>query len=158
MESFEVLKESTYQLGGFKVVKKSSSIETISHLNHVIHFIDLTYINVGIFYHGWVDSRTNDQMKEILTGHFYEIYKKYRCANMLMDCTKMKGSFSGINQWYATVFMPEISRKGLKNHALVNPVEQFAQLSVKDWTRKVIGINNQNFDTLSDALNWLALT
>jgi hypothetical protein len=156
MKRIEIIKDKD-QTGGFKVIKRQYYIETMNHLNQLIHYIDLSYTKADILYHGWVGYRTNDQMKEILTGHFRDIFDDYRCKNMLTDYTKSKGNFKYINDWYTQKLMPEFISLGLKNNANIFPAENYAQLAVKDWNNKVKGIKNMTFDSLSDALTWLAL-
>jgi hypothetical protein len=69
----------------------------------------------------------------------------------------MSGSFSDINNWYAMTYMPKLMNLGLKNIAVVLPDNIFAQLAVKDWTKKLRGFNVTNFASLGEALSWLAL-
>jgi hypothetical protein len=156
MRHQEVIKERL-ELGGYKVIRRQSIIETLNNLNQVIHFIDLSYTQADIFYHGWVGYRTNDQMKDILTGHFKDIFKEHPTINMLTDCSKMKGSFMDLNNWYVKNFIPELTTLGLKNNANIFPTETSAQIAVKDWNDKVQGINNMTFFSLNEALSWLAL-
>ena len=156
MEQIEVIREHK-QLGGFKTIRKRSYIETYNNLNQLIHYIDLTYVKAGIFFHGWVGFRSNDQMKEILQGHFLEIFTESNCDKILMDCSKMKGSFIDINTWYAEAFMPNLVNLGLKHHAIVKPNDNFAQLAFRDWSNKINGFKNNSFATLGEAINWLSL-
>ena len=86
-----------------------------------------------------------------------DAYKVYSCSNMLLDASRMSGSFSEINEWMASTYMPKLREIGLKNNAVVLPQDIFAQLAIKDWLKKVPGLNSASFVSLSEALNWLAL-
>jgi hypothetical protein len=156
MERSEVIKEKA-QLGGYKVIKRQYYIETVNNLNQLIHFIDLSYVKANIFYHGWIGFRTNEQMKEILNGHFRDIFEEFNCKSLLTDCSKMKGSFVDLNKWYIDTFIPDLENLGLKNSATISPSDTFAQLAVKEWSDKIKGIKHMTFNSLSDTLNWLAL-
>jgi hypothetical protein len=156
MEPFKVIKESQLQ-GGYKVIKKQNYIETINKLNQLIHYIDLSYIQAGIIYQGWIGFRTPLQMKEILSGHFLEIFKTYKCKYLLTDCSRMKGNFTEINDWYAGTFMEELIQSGLLANVTIYPNETFALMSVKEWNTKIKDVKNASFQTHSEALNWLAL-
>jgi hypothetical protein len=157
MDSTVLIKEKKQQIGGFKVIQRGNVIETVNNLNQVFHFIDLSYTQAGIMYQGWVGFRTTEQIKEILNGHFMELYKVYKCQSMLQDLSQMSGSFSEVNDWYAFDFMPQLKSLGLKNNAIVLPKDIFAQLAMRDWMRKMNTFNNGCFATLSEAINWLAV-
>lgn len=157
MENDDVIREKVQTLDGFKVIRKQNFIETYNNLNQQMHFIDLSFAKVGIFYNGWVGFRTNNQMKEILEGHFYEFYDDFRCPSLLTDCSKMKGSFTEIVEWLTNEFMPMMGEMGLKNHSLVLPFDSFAQLSINEWAKRSKVIKTKTFPTLSEAINWLAL-
>lgn len=139
----------------FKVVQKDQTIESINKLNQVFHFIDLKYLSSDILFHGWIGYRTNDQIKEVLDGHFSTLHKQHKCSKMLIENTNMSGTFSGINEWLANDFMPKMIRNGLKYNAVVLPQNVFAQLAVQDWDKKVGGFTTRNFGSVKDAVSWL---
>ena len=154
-----VIKEKVQQVGGFKVIKKGNIIESYNNLNQVFHFVDLSYVQAGILYHGWVGFRSNEQLKEIMDGHLLDILKGNRCQNMLLDTSRMSGSFSETNDWCATYYMPKLKSAGLKNIAAVLPKDIFAQLAMKDWLKGAAskGFNSAGFVSLADGINWLAI-
>jgi hypothetical protein len=156
MGKSEIIKENAH-IGGFKVIRRQHYIETVNNLNQMVHYIDLSYAKADILFHGWVGFRTNDQMKEILNGHFRDVFDDYRCKCMLTDCSRMKGSFSEINEWYISSFMPELASLGLQYNAIILPVDNLAQISVRDWKEKCKVVKSVTFNSLSDAINWLAL-
>ena len=155
MEAEKVIKEITAQKDDFKVVQRGQMIESITKLNQTFHFIDLSYAKQGIFFHGWIGYRTTDQIKQVLDGHFMDLYMQYKCKSMLIENTRMSGSFADINDWLAGYFMPKMIGFGLKNNAVVLPQNIFAQLGVEDWDKKVGCFVSRNFGSVSDAINWL---
>lgn len=74
---------------------------------------------------------------------------------MIIENSRMSGSFNEINDWLATYFMPKMIEIGLKNNAVVLPQNIFAQLAVEEWDKKVGGFTTRNFGSVNDALNWL---
>jgi hypothetical protein len=157
METEIVLKEATMQKDDFRVVQIKNTIESINKLNQVFHFIELDYLKQEIIYHGWVGYRTNEQIKQVLDNHFLSIYYQHKCKSMLIDNSKMSGSFADINDWLATYFMPKMIKAGLQNCAVVFPQNVFAQLAVEDWDKKVGGFSSRNFGSVHDALAWLRI-
>jgi hypothetical protein len=157
MEKEVIIKPATTQIIDFRIVQRGTTVESINKLNQVFHFIDLSYAKVDIFYQGWIGYRSNEQMKRVLEGHFMKLYQQNHCRKMLIENSRMSGSFSDINNWFAMEFMPRLFKMGLKHIAVVLPQNIFAQLAVKDWSDKLKGFNNGNFESLSEALNWLAL-
>ena len=149
------IKDYTQTKTRFKVIKKGDIYESINKTNQVFHRLDLSYLNQGIFFHGWIGYRTNEQIKEVLEGHFIELFLKHKPKKMLIENSKMTGTFAAINDWLSTYFMPKMIRAGLTHNAVVFPENIFAQLAVEDWDQKVGGFHNRSFKSLSEALDWL---
>ena len=152
----KVIKDfSSKLIHGFKVVEDGNLIKSINRQGKMFHFIDTNYKKDGIIFHGWVDYRTNEQIKDVLSGHFIEIFQKSGCKKMLIENSKMTGSFSGINDWLGEHLMPKLIRMGLTSNAVVLPADIFSQLAVEDWDEKITGFVSRNFGNLNEALNWL---
>jgi len=152
----KVIKDvSSKSLHGFRVIEDGNLIKSLNRQGKMFHFIDLNYKKDGIFFHGWVDYRTNEQIKEVLDGHFLDMYRTSGCKKMLIENTRMTGSFSGINDWLGEYFMPKMIRMGLSSNAVVLPADIFSQLAVEDWDEKVTGFVTRNFGNLNEAVNWL---
>jgi hypothetical protein len=152
----KVIKDvSSKSLHGFRVVEDGNLIKSLNRQGKMFHFIDLNYKKDGIFFHGWVDYRTNEQIKEVLDGHFIDMFRTSGCKKMLIENTKMTGSFSGINDWLGEYFMPKMIKMGLTANAVVLPSDIFSQLAVEDWDEKVRGFVTRNFGNLNEGLNWL---
>ncbi len=151
----KIIKNFDQTQSGFKIVQEGNFIKSYNRIGKAFHFIDLNYLNEGILYHGWIGFSPAEELKEVLEGHFFEIFAKNNCQKMLIENTQMTGSFSAVNQWLADYFMPKIVRRGLKDCAVVLPKNIFAQLAVKDWDEKVGGFTTKNFDNANKALTWL---
>jgi hypothetical protein len=157
MEKEVIIREATTQINDFRIVKLGTMVESVNKLNQVFHFVDLSYTKVDIFYQGWIGYRSIEQMKDVLEGHFVKLFQENPCKSMLMEGSRMSGSFSDINNWFAMTYMPKLMNLGLKNIAVVLPENIFAQLATKDWTKKLRGFNVKTFSSLSEALTWVAL-
>ena len=157
MEKEVIIREATSQINDFRIVKLGTMVESVNKLNQVFHFVDLSYTKVDIFYQGWIGYRSIEQMKDLLEGHLVNLFQQHPCKSMLMEGSRMSGSFSDINNWFAMTYMPKLMNLGLKNIAVVLPENIFAQLAVKDWAKKLRGFNVQTFSSLSEALTWVAL-
>lgn len=140
---------------GFKVVQNGNKIESVNKMGKVFHSIDISYASKGVFYHGWIGYRSNEQIKEVLEGHFMDLFLKHRCRKMLINNKEMTGTFSAINDWLVSEFMPKMLQKGLTHNAVVLPGNLFAQLAVEDWDQKIGTFHNRNFKSNEEAIKWL---
>jgi len=104
---------------------------------------------------GWIGFRTVDQLKEILSGHFTTYFQRYKSKKVLVDATRMTGSFVEANEWMANELMPKLIDMGLQNIATALPQNVFAQLSADDWIKKIKGLDSRMFGSFEEALNWI---
>jgi hypothetical protein len=156
METAEVvIKEMTAKTDDFRVIQRGSLVESINKTNQVFHVIDLAYAKQGIFFHSWIGYRTVDQLKQVLDGHFAKLYAQYKCKGMVIEISRMEGSFASANDWFASYFMPKLVSYGMQYSAVVLPANVFAQLAVDDWNNKVGGFITRNFGSANEALAWL---
>ena len=152
-----IIKDFTETTSKFRVIQEGHKILSLHRSGEVFHFIDQNYLNRGILFHGWVGYRKNEQIIEVLEGHFWDTFMKFPCKKMLIENSKMTGSFSGINEWLSNTFMPRMIENGLTHNAVVFPANIFAQLAVEDWDQKVGGFHNRSFKSESEALTWLKM-
>jgi len=150
-----VLKDYDQTQSGFKVVQDGKIIKSYNRMGQEFHFMDLNYLSDGIIFHGWVGFRSAEQLKEVLDGHFFDIFATNKCPKMLINNVAMTGSFSSVNDWLATDFMPRMINKGLKDNAVILPSNLFASLAVEDWDQKVGGFTTRNFKSIDEGLTWL---
>lgn len=139
----------------FKVVQNGEIVNSINKANQVFHSIDLSYAKEGILFHTWLGYRTKDQLQQVLDGHFVKLYEQYKFKKMVIEISKMDGSFDSSNEWMASHLMPKLVKNGLQFCAVVLPANIFAQVSVDDWNKKVGGFVTRNFGSPNDALAWL---
>jgi len=149
-----IIKEATLK-DDFKVIQKGQLVDSVNKTNQVFHTIDLTYAKEGIMFHSWIGYRTNDQLKQVLDGHFAKIYEQQKFKKMVIEISRMSGSFDEANDWMATYFMPKLVRLGLQYSAVVLPANVFAQVSTEEWNKKVGGFTTRNFGSANEALAWL---
>lgn len=149
-----VIKEATSK-DDFKVIQTGQIVDSINQANQVFHTIDLSYAKEGIMYHSWIGYRSNDQLKQVLDGHFVKFYEQNKFKKMVIEISKMSGSFDAANDWMATYFMPKLVKLGLAYSAVVVPANVFAQVSTEEWNKKVGGFTTRSFGSSKDALTWL---
>ncbi len=150
-----IIKDYEQTKSKFKVVQEGNMVKSYNQMGQEFHFIDLDYLKEGILFHGWVGFRSSEQLKEVLDGHFFDIFTKNGCKKMVINNVKMTGSFSSVNDWLGNEFMPKMVSKGLTDNAVVLPGNVFAQLAVEDWDQKVGGFTTKNFPTLEEGLTWI---
>ena len=149
-----VIKDLSQTKSDFKVLQKGDLVQSLSKTGTVFHYIALSYTSQKIFLHAWEGYRSNEQFKEVLSGHFLDLLKKHKCPYMLTDISKMTGTFADSNDWLATVFTPQLISLGVTKHAVVLPSNIFAELSAKDWETKIQGFTTHNFNNRETALKW----
>lgn len=150
-----VLKDYDQTQSSFKVVQDGKIIKSYNRMGQEFHFIDLNFLSEGIIFHGWVGFRSAEHIKEVLDGHFFDIFAANKCSKMLINNVAMTGSFTSVNDWLATNYMPRMIDKGLKDNAVILPSNLFASLAVEDWDQKVGGFTTRNFNSIDEGLNWL---
>lgn len=155
MEAQQILKEKTSTKNGISVVLKGNIVETYNKGQKLIHTIDLSNVKSKVLVHTWIGFRTSDEFIEICDGHLYDFFKTNACTKILVDISKMTGSFDGVNDWMATYFMPKLMKAGFNCSAVVLPKDVFAQISVENWEQKVSGFTTRNFGDYYTALNWI---
>jgi hypothetical protein len=151
----QVLKEKTSTKSGISVVKKGNIVETYNKAQKVIHTIDLSNVGLKILIHSWLGFRTAEEFIEICDGHLYDLFKSNGCKKIIVDISKMTGSFDSVNDWMANTYMPKLMKIGFNCSAVVLPKDVFAQISVENWEQKVSGFTTRNFGDLNAALNWI---
>lgn len=150
-----LIKDFTQTKNNFKVVKVGDLIQSVNKMGQVFHQIDTSYLKEGIIFIAWIGYRTNEQIKEVLDGHFMDLYLKHKCKKMIIENTKMTGTFASINDWLTTYLMPKMINNGLRYNAVIFPENIFAQLSVNDFDQKMGDFHNKNCRSLNEALTWL---
>lgn len=87
-----------------------------------------------------------------------ELVRQHRFTKVVFDLRKM-GVLSAENQQYTSqVYMPQVTKAGLKHSALIVPEDIFGEASAKNVTTRVkneVDLSLQYFKDLNQALAWL---
>ena len=101
---------------------------------------------------------TNEEYRVSLDKQL-EFVRQHRFSKVLFDLRKM-GVLSAENQQYTSqVYMPQITRAGLKHSAMIVPEDIFGEASAKNVTNRVkneVVYSMHYFEDLDQALAWLA--
>ena len=88
-----------------------------------------------------------------------ELVKQYGISKAVFDLRKM-GVLSAENQQYTSqVYMPQITKAGLKNSALIVPEDIFGEASARNVTDRVkneVVYSMHHFKDLNQGILWLA--
>jgi hypothetical protein len=100
---------------------------------------------------------SNEEYRLNLTKQV-ELVRQHRLAKAVFDLRKM-GVLSAENQQYTSeVFMPQITKAGLKHSALIVPEDIFGEASAKNVTSRVkneVVFSIHHFKDLNQGLEWL---
>src|SRR5262249_12904063 len=113
-----VMKESTSTRTGISVVKIDGCIETFNVLGKKIHSIESLYCKDGILTHRWFGEVFDEEIKEILGGHFVDAFVESRCSKILADLSQWSVSWDGVNDWLRDELMPRLEGAGLRRLAV----------------------------------------
>lgn len=120
-----VLKRSTDTNTGISVVRNGQFVETYNILGKKIHVVDATHVAQGILTHRWFSEVFDEEIKEILGGHFADEFIASKCTLILADLSQWAVSWDGVNDWLRDDLMPRLYRAGLRHLAvMVAPVEE----------------------------------
>jgi hypothetical protein len=101
---------------------------------------------------------SNEEYRLNLTKQV-EFVRQHRLTKAVFDLRKM-GVVSAENQQYTSeVYMPQMTKAGLKHSALIVPEDIFGEASAKNITSRVqneVVFSMHHFKNLNQALDWLA--
>ncbi len=111
----------------------------------------------GIIQVTYKNRATNEEYRLNLDKQV-ELVRQHRITKAVFDLRKM-GVLSAENQQYTSqVYMPQISKAGLKHSAMIVPEDIFGEASAKNVTSRVkneVDVSLQYFKDLNQALAWL---
>lgn len=119
----KILKSSTETRTGIRVVEDGDVVETFNILGERIHRIEKPGRIPGIYVARWYGMPLDEEMKEIIGGHFYEIFLECGGPLSLVDMRDCKASWDGINEWQRDEVMPRAYQAGLRRVAMIVPRE-----------------------------------
>ena len=119
--------------------------------------LTLSLLEGNILLVAYKSRASNDEYRFNLSKQV-ELVKHYKLSKVVFDLRKM-GVLSTDNQKYTSeVYMPEITKAGLKHSALIVPQDVFGEASAKSVTNRAkneVVFSMQYFKDLSDAITWL---
>lgn len=118
-----ILKIATETRTGIRVVQDGDVVETFNILGERIHRIEKPGRIPGIFVARWYGTPLNEEMKEIIGGHFYDVFLECGGPLCLIDIRDCKASWDGINEWQRDEIMPKAYAAGLQRVATLLPAE-----------------------------------
>ena len=107
-----------------------------------VNAFDKVYLTVEFtpadnwMYNNWKGVLTTDMVIEGCIGTL-EVTRETRCPYMLNDNRAVVGSWSGANDWIATVWLPQALALGLKKHAHIVSPGIFGQASAAEMETRV---------------------
>lgn len=104
-------------------------------------------------------SRASNEEYRVNLAKQVEMVKQHRIVKAVFDLRKM-GVLSAENQQYTSeVYMPQITKAGLKHSALIVPEDIFGEASAKNVTSRVkneVIFSVHYFKDFEQALTWVA--
>ena len=107
-----------------------------------VNAFDKVYLTVEFtpadnwMYNNWKGVLTTDMVIEGCLGTL-EVTRQTHCPHMLNDNRAVVGSWSGANDWIATVWLPQALVLGLKKHAHIVSPGIFGQASAAEMETRV---------------------
>jgi len=154
-----VMKESTETRTGISVVKTEGCIETFNVLGSKIHSVESLYYEYGILTHRWFGEVFDEEIKEILGGHFVDAFVESRCSKILADLSRWSVSWDGVNDWLRDDLMPRLEEAGLRRLAVFVKGDLTTENDASRLALERFENENQNIDASffseQKALEWL---
>lgn len=152
-----VLRRSTETRTGITVIRKGSLVESYNILGNRVHVVDHCYVPQGVLTHRWVSEAFDEEIKEILGGHFVDEFVAAKCSLLLADLSQWAASWDGVNDWLRDELMPRLYAAGLRHLAVVvAPSEEAAsnRFAAERFEAENPGINS-SFVSEQAAVAWL---
>lgn len=145
---------------GLRVTTEGAKTITHNDIGKQVSEMDLSLKGEGIFVDRWIGFVTDEEMKAIMDGHYYRLFADSGCNKKICDTTLLEGSFDGVNEWFATYFLPKLMQAGLRYNAIVLPRDIFAQMAMNENTEQVEAtaadaFQVRMFGSFEDARTWL---
>lgn len=154
------MRRSTDTRTGISVVKTKERIDTFNIVGDRIHTIEWCYLQHRVLVHRWYGIVFEEEIKEVLAGHFTDAFLESKCTKILADLSNWTVSWDGVNEWLRDECMPRLYKGGLKRLAVIVPSESAGV--VHDANRFAVerfATENPNIDptfpTEQEALEWL---
>lgn len=137
------------------IQQKDNRIESYNTKGQLIHVIENKELPSKIAIHRWFGSVTNEEIKEIMDGHFYTFLEQNKSNKILVDTSKMNSFFDGVNQWLAEYYIPKLLKIGTKHNAYLLSEEFYAYLAADLDEPIESNFVTHMFGSEESALRWL---
>ena len=141
---------------GITIQKKENKIESYNSKGQLIHLIDGKETADKVAIHRWFGTASNEEIKQIFDGHFYEFLEREKVKKILVDTSKMNGFFDGVNSWLAEYYIPKLLKIGVKHNAFLLSEEFYLHLATDDLDEGLeTPFVTHIFGSEAKALQWL---
>lgn len=152
------LRKSTDTLTGISVVKIGDRIDTFNVLGERVHTIEHSHAAEKIFTHRWFGTAFDEEIKEILAGHFVDAFLASGCTKVLADLSGTVTSWDGVNDWLRDELMPRLYKGGMTHLALITATA-VGEAASNQFAAERFAEENPNisptFSSEAQALAWL---
>ncbi len=132
-------------------------VEVKPHILFENRSIALSLLEGNVLLVTYKNRASNEEYRQNL-GKQVDMVRQHRVSKAVFDLRKM-GVLSSENQQYTSeVYMPQITKAGLKHSALIVPQDIFGEASAKNVTSKVkneVVFSVHYFQELNQGLLWL---
>jgi hypothetical protein len=117
----KILKHATETRTGIRIEQDGDRVETFNILGERIHVIDRLRPDDGIFIVRWSGVHLDEEVKEIVAGHYFEGFCASGCTRLFVDASQSRASWTGVNDWQREEILPRLIAAGLQRCALLLP-------------------------------------
>lgn len=133
-------------------------VEVKPHILFENRSLTLAMLDGTILLVSYKNRASNEEYRLNLTKQV-ELVRQHRLSKAVFDLRKM-GVLSVENQQYTSeVYMPQVTKAGLKHSALIVPEDIFGEASAKNVTSRVkneVVLSIHHFRDLNEGVSWLA--
>lgn len=128
------------------ISKKENGSSHYERAKKIVHYNFLGLVNIPL-------------TKEIF-NETMEFAKNNQIIGSFTDITTLKGTFTALNDYFATDYMPFMLKQGLKCSAIVLPPDIFTQFAANDLAKRsgkyeANVFELRNFKDLKEAYAWV---
>ena len=152
------LRKSTDTRTGISVVRIGDRIDTCNVLGERVHTIEYAHVADKILTHRWFGTVFDEEIKEILAGHFVDAFLSSGCTKVLADLSGTITSWDGVNDWLRDELMPRLYKGGMTHLALITAPAS-GEAASNQFAAERFAEENPNisptFPSEAQALAWL---
>ncbi|XXX74462.1 hypothetical protein WMF30_43125 [Sorangium sp. So ce134] len=140
-------------------MKTALAIDTFNILGNRIHTIESTYCGQDILTHRWFGEVFDEEIKEVLGGHFVDAFVESKCTKILADLSQWSTSWDGVNDFLRDDLMPRLFAAGLRHLAVFVKRYESAdddanRFALERFANEIDNVNGSFFSEQA-AVEWL---